>query len=258
LIARLRDGGTQGIGLCAPGLIDPDKGVVEYAANLGFRHTPLRDLISAAVGLPVKLDNDVRAACIAEYRVGDRQGTDDLMVVVLGTGLAAGLIVGGRLVAGATGKAGEFGHIPVVPNGELCSCGQRGCLEVYVSASGLLRRYQAAGGLSVSTVDLAARITEEPLARRIWTEGTEALGRGLVTAVMLLDPAVIVLAGGLAEAGGLLLNPVSDALAQGLAWRQPPPLEVSRLGTRAGVSGAALSALDSLGLTVGTANWTVG
>ncbi|MEV4333373.1 ROK family protein [Streptomyces sp. NPDC049597] len=239
--------GVRAVGLCAPGLIDTDAGIVRYAANLGLRDTPLAAAVVDAVHLPVTLEHDVRAACLAERQLGLGAGVNNLLVVVLGTGLAAGIVSDGRLIRGATGIAGEFGHIPVHADGELCACGQRGCVEAYAAAGALVRRYRRTGNTADTAADITRRLDTEPAAARIWAEATDALGRALVTSTLLLDHERIVLAGGMAAAGDRLTAPVRRSLQQGLAWRTAPAVEVSPLGADAGLLGAALHALTATG-----------
>jgi glucokinase len=172
---------------------------------------------------------------------------DDHLVAVVGTGIAGVLHVAGRPVRGALGVAGELGHIPVWPGGEHCPCGQRGCLERYASASAISRRYAQAGGSpGVSAEAIALRQPTDPAAQRVWHDAAEALAIALVTCTMLLDPALIVVAGGLSAAGDALRAPVQAELAQRISWRQPPPLRLSPLGGRAGLTGAAILARGQL------------
>ncbi|EXG80077.1 ROK family protein [Cryptosporangium arvum] len=249
-VAReLADAGTVGVGLSVPGIVDTAAGVARHAVNLGFRDTPLAALVAEEVGVPVVLEQDCRAAAVAESEIGLGRDARDLMVVVLGTGVAAGLIVDGRPLAGADGSAGELGHLPVYPDGEHCACGQRGCLEVYASASGIARRYAAAGGTraGATAADVASSLDSDVVAARVWREATEALGLALATATLLLDPALIVLAGGLTGAGDTLLRPVRSELQGALAWRQAPPVANSPLGGDAGRLGAAILAWRAAG-----------
>ncbi|MFG3309698.1 ROK family protein [Streptomyces wuyuanensis] len=240
---------VRSVGLCAPGLIDTDAGIIRFAANLGLRDTPLAAAVADAVRLPVTLEHDVRAACLAERQLGLGADVNDLLVVVLGTGLAAGIVSGGRLIRGASGTAGEFGHIPVHANGELCACGQRGCAEAYAAASALVRRYRRTGSSADTAADITARLDTDPDAARVWAEATDALGRALVTSTVLLDHQRIVLAGGMAAAGDLLTTPVRRSLQHGLAWRTAPAVEISPLGADAGLLGAALHALTATDTT---------
>lgn len=234
--------GVRAVGLCAPGLINTETGVVRYAANLGLRDASLAAAVAEAVSLPVVLEHDVRAACLAEQQLGLGTDVSDLLVVVLGTGLAAGIVSDGRLIRGGSGIAGEFGHIPVHADGELCACGQRGCVEAYAAAGAVVRRYRRTGNSAQSAADITARLDTDPDASRIWNEATDALGRALVTSTLLLDHERIVLAGGMTAAGPLLTVPVRRSLQQGLAWRTAPAMEISPLGADAGLLGAALHA----------------
>jgi glucokinase len=130
-------------GVVTPGIVDEQSGVVKYASNLGWRDKPLLTLLRARLDMPVAIGHDVRAAGLAEQLLGAARGSDDFVLIPIGTGVAAALVSSGGTLTGDSGAAGEFGHIPVVPGGELCLCGQRGCLEVYVSGAGLARRYLA-------------------------------------------------------------------------------------------------------------------
>lgn len=243
--AALLRPGVRAVGLCAPGLIDTDAGTVRFASNLGLRDTPLAAAVADAVRLPVTLEHDVRAACLAERQLGLGAGVRDLLVVVLGTGLAAGIVSDGRLLRGATGIAGEFGHIPVHADGELCTCGQRGCVEAYAAAGALVRRYRRTGNTAQTAADITARLDTDAVAARIWAEATDALGRALVTSTVLLDHQRIVLAGGMTAAGDRLTDPVRRSLRGGLAWRTAPAVDISPLGADAGLLGAALHALTA-------------
>ncbi|MFG1604996.1 ROK family protein [Actinoplanes sp. NPDC049265] len=237
---------AQAIGVVTPGIVDEDEGVVKYAANLRFRDVPLRALIAADLGLPVAVGHDVRAAGIAEAMAG---GLDDFLLLPLGTGIAAAVVVGGVPLAGATRAAGEVGHMPVYPGGERCSCGQRGCLEVYASAGGLARRYARRGGTpGADSRTIAATIGTDPVARQVWDDATAALGTALATLTLTLDPARIVLGGGLADAGDLFLDPVRQHLGAALVWREPPPVGRSVFGARAALIGAAVMARRAAGL----------
>ncbi|MFJ9752292.1 ROK family protein [Streptomyces chartreusis] len=239
--------GVRAVGLCAPGLVDTETGVIRYAANLGLRDTPLAAAVADAVHLPVVLEHDVRAACVAERQLGLGTDVSDLLVVVLGTGLAAGIVSDGRLIRGGSGIAGEFGHIPVHADGELCACGQRGCVEAYAAAGAVVRRYCRTGNRADTAADISARLDTDPHAGRIWAEATDALGRALVTSTLLLDHQRIVLAGGMTAAGSSLTTPVRRSLRRGLAWRTAPAVEISPLGADAGLLGAALYAATAIG-----------
>jgi len=244
LIAELAaDGDVGAVGVVVPGAVDAEAGRAVFAANLGFRDVALREIVAEATGLPALLEHDVRAAGVAEQAVGATAGVDDYVLAVIGTGIAAVIRTGGKRVVGATKVPGELGHIPVWPGGERCSCGQRGCLERYASAAAIARRYAEAGGESgLSAVEVLARSADDGLAARVWAEAVEALALAFTTCTMLLDPELIVIAGGLSDAGGALLEPVQQKLAELIRWREPPAVKLSPLGGRAGLAGAALLA----------------
>ncbi len=240
---------VRSVAVVIPGIVDAAAGRAEYSANLGLRDVPLRDLIESTVGLPTLLEHDVRAAGVAERTVGITSGVDDYLLAVIGTGISGVVHAGGQPVRGASGIAGELGHIPVWPGGEPCPCGQRGCLERYASASSIARRYVEFGGeRGASPHEVAARRTSDPAAGRAWHEATESLAIAFVTCTMLLDPEMIVLAGGLSAAGDELLAPVEAELSARVTWREPPPVRLSPLGGRAGLVGAAVLAWQLLGV----------
>jgi glucokinase len=244
LIAELAaDRDVAAVGVVVPGAVDAEAGRAVFSANLGFRGEPLREIVAEATGLPALLEHDVRAADVAEQEIGATAGVDDYVLAVIGTGIAAVIRTGGKRVVGATKVPGELGHIPVWPGGEQCSCGQRGCLERYASAAAIARRYAEAGGEpGLSAIEVIARSADDGLAARVWAEAVEALALAFTTCKFLLDPALIVLAGGLSEAGDALLEPLQRELAKLVLWREPPVVKLSPLGGRAGLVGAALLA----------------
>jgi glucokinase len=247
--AELAGPDVAAAGVVVPGSVDIATGTARYAANLGWRDVPLRGLLAGRLGVPVALDNDVRAAGFAERTLGRARGVAECSLVVIGAGIAAVVVAGGAALRGASDLAGEIGHVPVYPDGDWCACGQRGCLETYASAAAIARRYRAAGGSAQasSARDVAAARASDPLAGQVWHEATQALGIALASYTMLLDPQLIVLGGGLSEAGEALLEPVRAALTSRLAWRPAPDVELSPLGGRAGRLGAAILAWQLVG-----------
>ncbi len=237
-----------GAAIVTPGSVDESRGVVRYASNLGWQDMPLLDVLASALSLPVAVGHDVRSAGLAEQRFGAARGRDDFVLIPIGTGVAAALVTRGGTVTGATGAAGEFGHIPVVAGGEPCACGQRGCLEVYVSGAGLARRYAAAGGGERSSREIVDRLGSDAVADRVWSEAVDVLAQGLNILTLLLDPGVIVLGGGFSRAGDALLEPLAARMSAGLAWRERPELLTSELADEAGRVGAAILAFEAAGL----------
>jgi glucokinase len=241
--ARLR-----AVGLVVPGVVDAQQGIAVYAANIGWQQLPLRKLVADAVDLPVVLDHDVRAAGLAELAWGAGRGLQEILFVALGTGVAAAVITKGRVSAGATGRAGELGHIPVFPEGDWCACGQRGCTETYASGAALSRRYSAASGRrDVPAKEVIRRAgAGDPVAEGVFNDAITALGRALVNYVLLMDPEIILIGGGAAASGAALLQPLTREVQAGLAWRAAPTITNGRFAGDAGRRGAGLVAWRAL------------
>lgn len=229
-------------GVATPGNLEPETGVVIVASILRWTNLELGSILGADLGVPVVIDHDVRTAGLAESLFGASTGTAHSVLVAIGTGLAACLVSSGQSIADASSSAGELGLIPAHPHGELCTCGQRGCLEVYMSGAGLARRYQAIVGTPRSAAEIVDRLSMDPRAAQVWADGVEALALGLTTITMLLDPAVIVLSGGVSQAADALVLPLRAQLAASLTWRKAPPVDISILGTHGGRIGASVLA----------------
>ncbi|MFI8533823.1 ROK family protein [Streptomyces aquilus] len=241
-------------GVAVPGIVDAERGVAVYAANLGWRDIPLRDLLTEKLGgIPVALGHDVRTGGLAEGRIGAGQGADRFFFVPLGTGIAGAIGIGGRVEAGAHGFAGEIGHIVVRPGGTPCPCGQVGCLERYASAAAVSEAWAAATGDPEADAADCAKAVEsgDPRARTVWQNAVDALADGLVTALTLLDPRIVIIGGGLAEAGETLFTPLRDAIRQRITFQKLPSVVPAALGDTAGCLGAGLLAWDLLDTTNG-------
>jgi glucokinase len=239
---------AEAAGLAVPGIVDEQRGVAAYAANLGWRDVPLRALLGARLGVPVALGHDVRTGGLAEGRIGAGHGADRFLFVPLGTGIAGAIGIGGRVEAGAHGSAGEIGHVVVRPGGAPCPCGQRGCLERYASAAAVSEAWAAVSGHpGADAADCAKAVaTGDPKAAEVWQEAVDALADGLVTALTLLDPRVLIIGGGLAEAGETLFTPLRDAVRRRVTFQKPPSIVPAALGDTAGCLGAGLLAWDLL------------
>ncbi|SER04608.1 glucokinase [Streptomyces sp. yr375] len=238
-------------GVAVPGIVDEANGVAVYAANLGWRDVPLRELLTVALGVPVALGHDVRTGGLAEGRIGAGRGADRFLFVALGTGIAGAIGVDGRVEAGAHGFAGEIGHIVVRPGGTLCPCGQRGCLERFASAAAVSEAWAAAcGDPEADAADCAKAVASgDPNAVRVWQSAVDALADGLVTALTLLDPRTLIIGGGLAEAGETLFTPLRDAVRRRVTFQKLPQIVPAALGDSAGCLGAGLLAWDLLNTT---------
>lgn len=254
-------------GIGAPGPIDALRGTIRNAPNLpGWSDVPLVALFSRQLGPAfsqgVSLENDANAAAVAEYRVGAGLGRSwrSMVLLTLGTGLGGGLVLDGRLFRGDHGSAGEIGHVIVEPGGRACSCGQRGCLERYVSATAIVERcrdaiaegkasvlaHRFSAGHAVESEDVLAAAAGDETASQIWMDTARYLAIGCINIMRMLDVDAVVLGGGVAKAGEALLKPTRTWYGQ-LDWRMTPDrpeITLATLPDHAGVIGAALLALQ--------------
>jgi len=212
LLAATLDGALPAhIGIGIPGIVDRERGAVSHAVNLGLGGDwfPLADRLAGRTGATVIVENDLNAATWGAHVLS---GADDLGYLALGTGLAAGLVLSGRLRRGAHGAAGEIGHVPVDPAGGLCSCGQRGCLELLASGSALAAAWPATGDVPPAAALFAAAADGIPQA----VAARDRFAAGVADAVRMLglavDPATIIIGGGVAHVGEPLLAAVTAAL----------------------------------------------
>ena len=202
------DFATIGVGI--PGAVDRTTGRVAHAVNLGLEDLDLGGDLAARLGRPVRVENDVNAAALGAWQALGGGPSDSMAYLNLGTGLAAGLVLGGRLWRGARGVAGEIGHIPVDPAGPTCPCGQRGCLELAASGSGLARSWS--GGDSVRDL-FALADAGDPEATAVRDRLVEHVAAAVRLLVLTVDPDRVVIGGGLSSLGDELLGAVRAVLA---------------------------------------------
>ena len=250
----------EAVGVGAAGYIDKARAVVLFAPNLAWRDLDLKSDLERTLSLPVVVENDANAAAWGEFQFGAGHDVDDLLLVTVGTGVGGGVVLDGSLYRGAFGVGAEIGHMRVVPEGILCGCGNRGCFEMYASGSALVREARAAARAgSLLAADLVDRaggdvdaitgplVTEaardgDTFAREQLASLGRWLGEGIASLTAVLDPAVVVIGGGVSAADELLLEPTRRAFAGQLTGRgHRPTLEIrkARLGNRAGLIGAA-------------------
>jgi glucokinase len=200
------------VGAGLPGWVQPSSGTVSHALNLGVGPEPvaIASRITRLTGVPTFVENDVNAAAVGASTVMD---CADLAYLSIGTGLAAGLVLDGQLRRGALGVAGEIGHLPVDPAGPMCECGQRGCLETVASGAAIARRWPSSSGRPASDL-FAAAIAGDASAVAVASEVARHLALAVVTLALAVDPALVVLGGGVAEAGPALLDAVRAALSR--------------------------------------------
>jgi glucokinase len=247
-----RRGAAQpvGCGVVLPGLVDDARGVALYSANLGWRDLPVAEPLAQRLGTPVALGHDVRAGLVAEARLGAARGARHALFVPVGTGIAGALMVDGHVLL-ADGFAGELGHVVVDPTGPTCGCGARGCLEAVASASAVEKAYAArTGGSSAAGGRLGAdRIAAlvaagDAGASSVWRAAVAALAKALVTTVTLTGVDLVLVGGGLAESGELLLSPLRESVRDQLTFQRMPTISRAVLGDRAGCLGSACLAWD--------------
>ena len=244
------------IGIGVPGHVDNTTGTVIYCNNIPFENTPLADFITNETGLPCYLGNDANAAALAEVLVGAAKEYDDAVMITLGTGVGAGLIVNKKIHAGSNGAAGEIGHISLYPDGLECKCGRRGCFELYASATALIRQTREAmqahpesrlwevsktlDAVNGKTSFDAMRLGDE-VAEGVVTQYVRYLATGILDIINLLCPKAIILGGGLAKEGENLLAPIRDIVKKECYsdYGKQTEFLIAELGNDAGIIGAA-------------------
>lgn len=236
-----------GIGIVVPGTVDEQNGTVGYASNLDLAGINIPETVTTACGRPSKLGHDGRGAGLAENLFGSARGSRSSVVIPIGTGISASLHFPGLVWPGFTNQSGEIGHIPIYVDGEPCACGQYGCLEVYASAKGIASRYSAVTGISLTAAGVQELRGLDRVADAVWDKAIEALSLVLAQITLTLDPECIVIGGGLSGAGEALLEPLRNAVAGRLKWREPPRIVGSALGDSAGLWGAAVLGCQAAG-----------
>lgn len=224
------------IAIGSPGPIDQARGLLVNPPNLkGWRNVPLESMLSKATGAHVHLENDANLAGLGEFHQGAGRGSRNMVYITWSTGVGAGVIVDGKLYSGSHGTAGELGHTIIDPNGPLCTCGQRGCLEQLAAGHGIASQ---AGKPALEVFADAAR--GDARARMIVTKAAVYMGLGLINVTNLLDPDVIVIGGGIVQSWSLVHGVLRETLASSpfIKPARRPKLRRARLGDRAGLTGA--------------------
>ena len=247
---------VRGIGISSPGPVNPGEGIVTDAPNLpGFHDFPIARLLSEALGKPALLENDANAAAYGELRFGAGRGFRHIVYVTLGTGIGGGLIIDGRIYEGASGAAGEVGHLIVDPDGAECNCGNRGCVEALASGRAIEREAAeavaagrsealaraAAGGKLTGEAVHAAAMAGDAAAREIIARAGYYLGLGLAGLLNCFNPEALILGGGLVAMGELYLGPAVETAKAGAFPQIVADVTITEaaLGRQAGALGAA-------------------
>jgi glucokinase len=246
-VAGLRDRHrVVAAGVVVPGIVDERRGVAVWSANLGWRDVEAGARLATRVGVPLALGHDVRAGALAESRFGASRGHRNSVFLAVGTGIAAGIMVDGRMVS-ADGWAGEVGHADV-GHGERCACDNTGCLEAVASATAIARRYAVRSGSGpVTAAEVGARArTGDQTAVAVWGEAVSALATAIAWLAHLVAPEVVVVGGGLSAAGAPLLEPLRRETAGRLSFQRGPEIVATALGDQAGCVGAGLLAWNTV------------
>jgi glucokinase-like ROK family protein len=246
---------VQAAGVTVPGLVDYATGTVALAPNLDWKDVPVRELFSSALGVPVVVNNVTNAGAIAEGRAGVTKGVRSFVWLHVGSGVGAGIVVGGQVFPGTQGFSGEIGHCSVAEGGPKCGCGMRGCLETLASGPAIARIAAEAVARGEPTTlsaltDLDAEIVArearagDALSKRIFEEVGTHLGVGISYLANILDPEMIVLGGNVMQAGDLLLDSARRTMAERSLKGSRIPVVLSTLGDDAGLIGSVFAAMD--------------
>lgn len=246
------------VGAGVPGLADQKTGRVVFCTNLGWNDVPFRDEFRKHIDKPIFIDNDATVAGLAESVAGVSAGSSSSVFITLGTGVGGGIVINGKVWSGAHGVGSEIGHMTFELDGEPCSCGEKGCLERYCSATAIIRMarelvkshpdsaiMQAAQGdltrINAKMVFDAAR-EGDPVGVKVFRRYVRYLSQAIVAIVNFLDPEVIALGGGVSKAGDFLLDAVREEVPRHLLYKTVPyaRIEIAKLGPDAGIIGAAM------------------
>lgn len=258
--AKLTMDDIESIGIGSPGAIDPKNGVVDFAGNLGFDHTPLAKLLSEYIpNKKISVENDANVAAYAEMMAGAAKGSKDSVTITLGTGVGGGMVINGKIYSGFNGKGAEFGHIVIERDGWECSCGRRGCWEAYASVTGLIKltkqemlcdktsvMWEIAGG----SIDRVNGLTSfegmrkgDATASYVVERYLRSVATGLIDVINIIQPEVLCIGGGISKEGDYLLKPIKRMVESEMFAKRSDTfteIRIAKLGNDAGIIGAAL------------------
>src|SRR5574344_641572 len=250
----------EGIGFGFPGQIDYKNGIVRISPNIpGWVDVPIAEIMEKEFNIPTRIDNDVRCAALGELNFGAGKGCENLICITVGTGIGSGLVINGKLVRGASNAAGDIGHIKLqMKGGPICGCGDTGCLEAFASGPSIVAMAQdyikggkstkfremsgAEGGEITPYIVAKAAEAGDPVAKRIFEIIGEYIGIGLTSVINLLNPEKVIIGGGVADAGDLLLEPIRKTVKKRVMVVAGDAVEIvpAQLGNSAGVIGASM------------------
>lgn len=246
------------IGVGCPGMCNHDTGYVEYSNNLGFMNVPLRSDLQKEFEIPVYLENDANAAAFGEFVAGAAKGTNSAVVITLGTGVGAGIVVDGKIYRGSNFAGGEIGHTVIVMDGLPCTCGRKGCFEAYSSAVGLIKMTTSASELNPDSLmtklirdkgKVSARTAYEamkqgdPVGKAVTDQYIKYLSCGIANTINVFQPDILCIGGGVCNEGDALLIPLKSAVAEQVYSKNSKKnteIVICSLGNDAGIIGAAM------------------
>lgn len=247
----------QSIGIGTPGIANSDDGIIEYSCNLGFYNFDMVKTMREMIDVPVFIENDANAAAYGEYLAGSAKNARDAVCITLGTGVGGGIIIDGKIYSGFNFAGAELGHTVIDPNGPECTCGRKGCFEVFSSATGLIRMTKEAVELSPDC--LMAKMSREegkvsgklsfqamregcPVAKEVCERYIRYLALGITNMINIFQPNVLCIGGGVCNEGDALLNPVKEIVKREIYTRNSEKnteIVIASLGNDAGIIGAA-------------------
>jgi glucokinase len=248
------------IGIGTPGIANSSTGIIEYSNNLGFKDTPMVKYITEAIGrkdTPVYIENDANAAAYGEYVAGAAKGATNAVCITLGTGVGGGIVIDGKIYAGSNFAGAEIGHTVLNMDGPQCTCGRKGCFEVYSSATGLIRMTQKAidkepGCLMAKTAAEQGKVSArtafdcmrkgDKAAKEVVDLYIRMLSAGITNTINIFQPDVLCIGGGVCNEGDALLLPVKELVAKEVYTRNSEKnteIVIAKLGNDAGIIGAA-------------------
>ncbi len=248
----------QWVGVGTPGIANSEKGIIEYSCNLGFDNTPMKKYIQESIDKPVFIENDANAAAYGEFVAGAAKGAENAVCITLGTGVGGGIVIDGKIYSGSNFAGAEIGHMVIDTNGPQCTCGRKGCFEVFSSATGLIRMTNEAmeadketvmhkitaernGKVSARTSFDAMRMGDKT-AKEVVDKFIKYLAVGITNTINIFQPDILCIGGGVCNEGDTLLLPVKELVKQEVYTKNSPKnteIVIAKLGNDAGIIGAA-------------------
>ena len=249
----------ESVGIGTPGIANSDSGIIEYSCNLGFENVEMEKMFRQKLNLPVYIENDANAAAYGEYVAGAAKGAKDAVCITLGTGVGGGIIIDGKIYSGFNYAGAEIGHMVIDVDGPLCTCGRKGCFEVFSSATGLVRMTKEAMDRNTDSImhkmaeeygKVSARLAFEAMrkgdktAKEVVDKYIKYLAAGITNTINIFQPDILCIGGGVCNEGDPLLMPMKEIVEREVYTRNSPKnTEIAKLGNNAGLIGAAFLGL---------------